>query len=65
MKINKKYIKCFNQKKSAELTEAGFSFLFEQAGVFYHINNEFLIAKFSDDNSNILKGTKYSSWIPL
>jgi len=64
MNINKKYIKCFTQKKSAELQEAGFSFLFEKAGVFYHLNNEQVIAKFSDDKS-ILKDTKYSSYIPF
>jgi len=67
MKLDKKYIKCFNQKKSAELQEAGFSFLFEQAGVYYHKNDEQTVSKFSsdNDNSNILKDTKYSAWIPL
>ncbi len=63
MKLDKKYIKCFNQKKSAELNEAGFSFLFEQAGVYYHENNQ-QSTKFSD-NKSILKDTKYSSYIPF
>ncbi len=69
MNINRKYIKCFNQKKSAELNNAGFSFLFEQNGVYYHQSNELLIAKFSEDDnsniSNILKGTKQSLYIPI
>ena len=63
MNINKKYIKCFTQKKSAELQKAGFSFLFERANVYYHENNEQVI-KFSD-NKNLLKDTKYSLYIPL
>ena len=69
MNLQQKYIKCFSQKKSAQLQEAGFSFLFEKANVYYHNNNELLTVKFSDnkdnDNSNILKDTKYSSWIPF
>lgn len=63
MNIKNKYVKCFNQQKSAELQEAGFSFLFMKAGVWYHENNE-QIVNFSDDKS-ILKDTKYCSYIPL
>lgn len=63
MNINKKYIKCFTQQKSAELEQAGFSFLFEKAGVYYHECNE-QIVKFCD-NKDLLKDTKYSSYIPL
>ena len=63
MNLEKKYIKCFTQKKSAELSEAGFLFLFEKGNVYYHLNNEQVI-KFSD-NKNLLKDTKYSMYIPL
>jgi len=61
---NNKYIKCFTQQKSAELSEVGFPFLFEKAGVYYHENNEQVIVKFSDDK-NLLKDTKYSLYIPI
>lgn len=63
MKLDKKYIKCFTQKKSTELNEVGFSFLFEKANVYYHLNNEQVI-KFSD-NKDLLKDTKFSTYIPL
>ncbi len=65
MNLQQKYIKCFTQKKSAELSEAGFSFLFEKAGVYYHSNNEQIVKNFTDDNYQILNNTKYSSYIPL
>jgi len=65
MNINQKYIKCFNQKKSAELIKAGFSFLFEKSGVYYHSNNEQIIKNFSDNDFQVLNNTKYSSYIPL
>jgi len=63
MNLQQKYIKCFSQKKSAELSEAGFCFLFEKGNVYYHENNEQVI-KFSD-NKNLLKDTKYSLYIPF
>lgn len=64
MKLKNRYIKCFSKVKSEQLQEIGYKFLYEANGVYYHENNEQVI-KFSDNNSNILKGTKYSSWIPL
>jgi hypothetical protein len=65
MKLDKKYIKCFTQNKSKQLQEAGYKFLYESNGVFYFEDNQNITVKFSDDNSNILKDTKYSLYIPL
>ena len=65
MKLENKYLKCFSQEKSAQLQEAGFVFLYEKAGVYYHQNNEDLVIKFSNTNINILDNTKFSSWIGL
>lgn len=64
MQITNKYIKAFTNKKKEELESAGFSFLFEKSGVWYFKNQEHPISKFSD-NKNILKGCKYSTYIPL
>lgn len=61
--IKNKYIKCFTEEKSAELQEAGFLFLYEKAGVYYHQNNEELVVKFSKDE--LLKDIKFSKWINL
>ena len=58
-----KYIRCFDEIKSAQLQEAGFLFLFEQNGVYFHKNNDDLTVKFS--NTEILEDIKFSSWIGL
>ena len=64
MNLTNKYIKCFSLKKKEELENAGFSFLFQKAGVWYFKNQEHSVSKFSD-NKNILQGCKYSTYIPL
>lgn len=61
---NKRYIKCFTKEKSDELIEVGYKYLYESNGVFYFEDNQNITVKFSD-NKNLLKGTKYSSFIPL
>jgi len=63
MKLKNKYIKCYSSDKSAQLQKAGFLFLYEQNGVYYHQNNEDLVVKFS--KNELLKDTKFSSWIGL
>lgn len=67
MKLNKRYIKAFSKSKSEELQEVGYKFLYEANGVFYFEDNQNLTANFThnNENYNLLKGTKYSSYIPL
>ena len=63
MNIKNKYVKCFTKEKSDELAIYGFPFLFKRAGVYYHEMSEQTL-KFSD-NKNLLKGVKYSNFIPM
>jgi hypothetical protein len=63
MKLENKYLKCFDKNKSDTLNQSGFEFLFQKNGVYYHKNNENIVAKFS--NTDILKDTKFSTWIGL
>lgn len=65
MNLTNKYIKVFSLKKKEELEQAGFSFLFEKGSVYYFKNNENIISKFSNDNTDLLKNIKYSTFIPL
>lgn len=63
MKLKQNYIKCFDSEKSKELEENGFEFLYEQNGVYYHKNNDSLIAKFN--KTDILSHIKFSNYITM
>lgn len=63
MKLKQKYVHCFDLEKSETLNEAGYDFLYEKDGIYYHLNNEDITVKFSDDD--ILKDCKLSTWIAL
>jgi hypothetical protein len=59
--VENKYLKCFTQKKSEQLKEAGYEYLYESNGIFYFQNSKELTVKFS--NTNLLEDTKPSMWI--
>jgi hypothetical protein len=63
MKIDKKYIKAFTQEKSDQLQETGYKYLYESNGIFYFEDNKSLSKNFS--NTDILSGTKFTTWIPI
>lgn len=58
MILQPKYIKAFSQEKSNQLSIAGYEFLYEQNGVYYHKKLEQTEAKFSNDD--LFKNTKFS-----
>jgi hypothetical protein len=58
IRLDYKYLKAFSKEKSEALSEAGYEFLYESAGVYYHRQNKDLVAKFSA--SPLLADTKPS-----
>lgn len=59
MKLQNKYIKCFTKEKFECLKEAGYTFLYEQNGVYYFESQNAI--KFN--NSDLLKDTKFSTTV--
>lgn len=61
MKLKYKYLKCFSQEKSTQLSQIGYLFLYEQNGVYYHQNNEEITINFS--NNKVLDDVKFSTTV--